>query len=148
MAKLFHQRSRLGHDVFVIASLRPEQRRLQRTWVTHTRRAAKSLYQYAVHAEHVSHGQEIPCHDLFGEFAIKAIELIEAGAKRRQHMPTRPLFLLSVNVVAQGFIQHGLELTSLSFSDLAQRGQNLWCSLGRKLLADGCDHRNLHHDLT
>jgi hypothetical protein len=55
----FQQRSSLSHDVIVVAGLRAEQCGLQRPRVTHARRAAVTLHQHRVHAQHIGHGQVI-----------------------------------------------------------------------------------------
>jgi hypothetical protein len=48
-----------------------------------------------------------------------------------------PCLLLPIDIVAQRFIEHCLELATLVFGDLAQRCRHLRCGLGRKLLAGG-----------
>jgi len=61
----FHQCSRLGHDVWVVASLGSEQRRLQCAWVSHTQSAAIALHQGRVYGQYIGHGQKVSCHSLF-----------------------------------------------------------------------------------
>ena len=51
----FQQCGRFSHNVVLVACLRAKQSGLQRTWVTHARRATVTLHQHRVHAEHVGH---------------------------------------------------------------------------------------------
>lgn len=46
-------------------------------------------------------------------------------------MATGPLLLLPVDVVAQGIIEHGLELASLALCDVALASRALQSVLGR-----------------
>lgn len=63
-------------------------------------------------------------HGLPSQFAVKAVELIQTGRERRHHVAAGALLLLPVDVVAQGVIEHRLELAALAFCDLAQRCQH------------------------
>lgn len=102
-------------DVLVLACLWPEQRRLQSPKAAHTGCAAMAPDQGAVESQYIRDGQVIALSHLwlFGEFAVEAVEFLKAGRKRRNHVPARAFFLLAVNVIAQGLIQHGLELSPL-----------------------------------
>ena len=97
-------------------------------------------------AQHISHGQIIVRHGLLGQFAVEAVELIQTGRERSHHVTAGAFLLLPVDVVAQGVIEHRLELAALAFGDLAQRCQHLGRGLGGKLFADSSRHGHLHHD--
>jgi hypothetical protein len=40
-----------------------------------------ALHQHRVHAEHVGHAQVIASQGLLGQFAVEAVELIQAGCE-------------------------------------------------------------------
>jgi len=84
-----------------------------------------------VHAEQIGNAQVVARHDLLGQVAVEAVELLQAGCERGHHMATGALLLLPVDVVAEGIIEHGLELAPLALCDVALASRALQSVLGR-----------------